>query len=38
MVQFALLEGASVDDDLANLKKEISGGSKVCLIQLYFLL
>ncbi|KAF3944158.1 hypothetical protein CMV_029353 [Castanea mollissima] len=26
--KFALLEGASVDDDLANLKKEISGGSK----------
>ncbi|QCE11652.1 membrane-associated 30 kDa protein, chloroplastic isoform X1 [Vigna unguiculata] len=26
--KFALLEGSSVDDDLANLKKELSGGSK----------
>ncbi|XP_023918129.2 membrane-associated protein VIPP1, chloroplastic [Quercus suber] len=26
--KFALLEGASVDDDLANLKKELSGSSK----------
>jgi len=29
-LQFALLEGSSVDDDLANLKKELSGASKVC--------
>jgi len=28
-LQFALLESSSVDDDLANLKKELSGGSKV---------
>lgn len=34
--QFALLESSSVDDDLANLKKELSGSSKVCLpIALY---
>ncbi|XP_047156052.1 membrane-associated 30 kDa protein, chloroplastic-like [Vigna umbellata] len=26
--KFALLESSSVDDDLANLKKELSGGSK----------
>lgn len=31
-LQFALLEGSSVDDDLANLKKELSGSSKVCLV------
>ncbi|KAG6640483.1 hypothetical protein CIPAW_09G006800 [Carya illinoinensis] len=30
--KFALLEGSSVDDDLANLKKELSGSSKLCLI------
>lgn len=28
-MQFALLESSSVDDDLANLKKELSGASKV---------
>ena len=27
--QFALLESSSVDDDLASLKKELSGSSKV---------
>lgn len=32
MLQFALLEGSSVDDDLVNLKKELSGSSKVCLM------
>lgn len=32
-LQFALLETSSVDDDLANLKKELSGSSKVCLRQ-----
>lgn len=32
MLQFALLEDSSVDDDLANLKKELSGSSKVCLL------
>lgn len=31
ILQFALLESSSVDDDLANLKKELSGSSKVCL-------
>ncbi|KAG6693565.1 hypothetical protein I3842_09G006800 [Carya illinoinensis] len=30
--KFALLEGSSVDDDLVNLKKELSGSSKLCLI------
>ncbi|XVE84444.1 hypothetical protein DITRI_Ditri17bG0014700 [Diplodiscus trichospermus] len=30
--KFALLESTSVDDDLANLKKELSGSSLVCLI------
>ena len=29
LLQFALLEGSSVDDDLASLKKELSGSSKV---------
>jgi hypothetical protein len=33
-MQFALLEGSSVDDDLENLKKELAGSSKVCLTQL----
>lgn len=33
-MQFALLEGSSVDDDLENLKKELGGSSKVCLTQL----
>ena len=33
-VQFALLEGSSVDDDLENLKNELAGSSKVCLTQL----
>lgn len=28
-MQFALLESSSVDDDLASLKKELSGGTKV---------
>ena len=28
-VQFALLETSSVDDDLADLKKELSGSTKV---------
>ena len=28
-MQFALLEGSSVDDDLENLKKELAGSSKV---------
>lgn len=31
-LQFAMLESSSVDDDLAKLKKELSGSSKVCLI------
>lgn len=31
-MQFALLEGSSVDDDLADLKKELSGSSKVCFV------
>lgn len=29
--QFALLETSSVDDDLAQMKKEISGSSSVCI-------
>ncbi|KAJ0093233.1 hypothetical protein Patl1_26652 [Pistacia atlantica] len=33
--KFALLESSSVDDDLANLKKELSSSSKACLILLY---
>ena len=28
-LQFQMLETSSVDDDLANLKNELSGGSKV---------
>jgi hypothetical protein len=31
-LQFAILESSSVDDDLANLKKELSGSSKVCFV------
>ncbi|KAJ0034971.1 hypothetical protein Pint_26015 [Pistacia integerrima] len=33
--KFALLESSSVDDDLVNLKKELSSSSKACLILLY---
>ena len=29
LLQFAMLESSSVDDDLASLKKEISGSTKV---------
>jgi hypothetical protein len=32
-LQFAMLESSSVDDDLANLKKELAGSSKVCFKQ-----
>lgn len=31
-VQFALLESPSVDADLANLKNELSGSSKVIIL------
>lgn len=36
ILQFALLETSSVDDDLANLKKELSSSSKVCTLFLVF--
>lgn len=35
-MQFALLEGSSVDDDLVNLKKELSGTSKVSILSWNF--
>lgn len=38
LLQFALLESSSVNDDLADLKKELSGSTKVnFLLRFYFL-